>query len=76
MVGGSKDVYILYCRDRGDIAKELLAHKANPNAVNQLGAFPLMYAVALGNYNVLEVLANSNALDHTLQARIAESAFV
>ena len=62
---------ILYCRDRDDIAKELLAQNANPNAYNNLGAFPLMYAVALGNYKVLEVLAHSTALDHTLKVRMA-----
>lgn len=59
-----------YCRNRAEIAEELIDHDADPNICNKLsGVFPLVFATALGNYDVLNVLLKSPKLNLNLQVK-------
>ena len=63
-------MYFVIVRNRNKIAGELLAHGADPNTRNESGVVPLLIAIALGNYSVLNVLLNSDQLDHHVQVKL------
>ena len=58
--------YHIY-RDREDIARILLDHKADPNICNGQGIPPMFYAIALGNYDVLRTLVDSGDINLDLK---------
>ena len=73
-------VYVLcvfvIVRNRNEIAEVLLANNADPNIGNHAGVFPLLIAIALGNYNVLKVLLTSDKLKQNHQLKVKQSVCV